>query len=447
MDAVLHKSLNYTDSSMNQGVKAKSYRYKMSPEGGSSYSGSQDIRFKLPSNLFATYADIAHRTYLKFKITPEGSDLKLEKAGIQSVINRFLIQSQSQAIFDCQNWHVLANAMVDLQQDQIYKSNVGALTSGQGCNNYGQVLADGTTYSFTIPLILNPLTQGNNYLPLFAREEIEIILTLNDIASYGHWAAAATSAIIKDVELVSDLIQLSPQSQAEVEAMSGNRFTILTTGINNSNKNLSNGVLSNTSTVDVNVNFLDKIICCWRPATVLNNAGAFTGGGRCNPSLSSVQLSINSMQYPNLPVKGSVGNTSEFLSETLLAMNMLNHTNHPCSLNALGSTDTTVTVAGTATSSPYNFIESAASAPAIKQALATTADGLNTGSFVFGLNLTSLNQDTNELFNGVSTIGSSVQLKTTHSAMANDVVQDVFCFYNQKLELDMNTDKTWLVSM
>jgi len=79
--------------------------------------------------------------------------------------------------------------------------------------------------------------------------------------------------------------------------------------------------------------------------------------------------------------------------------------------------------------------------------VATTATGGNSGSFLFGLNLTSLNQDSNELFNGVSTIGSSVQLKTTHSAMANDVVQDVFCFYNEKLTLDMNYDKAWVVSV
>jgi len=440
MEAVIHNSLNYTDTSMAQAVKAKSYRYKMQPEGPSTYAGNQDIRFRLPANLYATYADFAHRTYLKFKIAPVGGNLTLEKAGVHSIIQRMIIQSQSQVFFDCNNWSVLANAMVDLQQDQLYKANVGTLTVGQACTNFGQLLTADIVYSFCIPLILNPLSQANNYIPLFSREEIEIILTTNDINSFGHWSAEPTSCDIKEVELVSDFIQLSPESQAQVNESVGGVYTILTTGINNSNKTLSNGILSNTSTIDINVNYLDKILCVWRRASVLNAYGAYCGGGRCNPSLTSAQLSINSMNYPSLAVKGTVNNTAEYLSETLLAFNMLNNTNHPCSLNALGADNEQLTVAGTITASPYNFVEGA-------QSVATTATGGNSGSFLFGLNLTSLNQDSNELFNGVSTIGSSVQLKTTHSAMANDVVQDVFCFYNEKLTLDMNYDKAWVVSV
>ena len=116
---------------------------------------------------------------------------------------------------------------------------------------------------------------------------------------------------------------------------------------------------------------------------------------------------------------------------------MLGHNNAPSSLNALGSV-TTVEVGGLPTASPYNFTEG-------DSGLATNAAGSNSGSFCVALNLSSLNEDTDELYNGISSVGASCVLKTQHSAMANDVVQNVYCFYNQKLILDMNQDQTFMV--
>ena len=117
---------------------------------------------------------------------------------------------------------------------------------------------------------------------------------------------------------------------------------------------------------------------------------------------------------------------------------MLGHNNAPCSLNALGSV-TTVETAGRPADSPYNFVEGTSGQ-------ATSADGSDSGSFVVGLNLSALNEDTDALFSGVSTVGASVILKTSHAtALANSVIQDVYCMYNQKMILDMNADQTFMV--
>jgi hypothetical protein len=436
METALHSSLNFSDNAYAGTIKGKVQRTKLYPQA-SSFNPSSDIRIKLPANELASYADIAHRCYLQFTLTPVGNNLVLNREGAVSVFNNCLIQTPSQTICDINDYSNLVATCKDIQSDQLHKGNIGSLQSGETTSNIGVTLTAGTAYTFSVPFCqLSPLATANSYIPLFSREEIEIVLTLGDINSYGRWAGAPTSAVINNVELVLDVIKLDAQSQALVDAACGGVYNINCMGVNSSRKTLANGTTNFETQVDSNVNFLDKILVTFRRSDAQDAQSAYQTA-RVNPSLTSLQFSVNSKNYPSNPVRGAVNQSSEFLSETLNAFNMLGHNNAPSSLNALGSV-TTVEVGGLPTASPYNFIEGDAGA-------ATNAAGSNSGSFCVALNLSSLNEDTDELYNGISTVGASCVLKTQHSAMANDVVQNVYCFYNQKLILDMNQDQTFMV--
>jgi len=435
MDTALHSSLNFSGSNMPSTINGKCVRTKLYPQTSSFNQGS-DIRIKLPANELASYADFAGRAYLQLTISPATGNLTLNREGILGVFQSLLIQTSSQTICDINDFSNLVATLKDLQSDSLHKGNIGALTTGESPSNIGVTLGAGGSFTFSIPIPVNPLSTSNNYIPLFSREEIELVFTLGSVNSYGYWSQAGT-ALITNVEMVLDVIKLDPQSQAMVDTACGGVYNMNCVGVNTSRKTLSAGTSNFETTVDSNVNFLDKILVTYRRASAQDVAGAYQSA-RVNPSLSSLQLSINSKNYPQNAVRGAVGNTSEFLSETLSTFNMLGHNNAPCSLNALGSV-TTVETAGRPADSPYNFTEGTSG-------VATTADGSDSGSFVVGLNLSALNEDTDALFSGVSTVGASVILKSAHAtALANSVIQDVYCMYNQKMILDMNADQTFMV--
>ena len=190
-------------------VQGRVQRTKIYPQT-SSFNPGSDIRLKLPANEVASYADPNHRTYLNFTIRPEGQNLTLERSGVMGLFQNFLIQTPSQEIYDCSDINNLMSAMMDLQCDQLYRGNIASLQQGTTVSNIGQVLAVDTDYNFSIPLPVNPLSMANSYIPLFSREEIELVFTLADINAYGRWAGAPTSCVMTNVELVMDVIKLNP---------------------------------------------------------------------------------------------------------------------------------------------------------------------------------------------------------------------------------------------
>ena len=120
-----------------------------------------------------------------------------------------------------------------------------------------------------------------------------MVFTLGSVNSYGYWSQAGT-AVITNVEMVLDVIKLDPQSQAMVDSACGGVYNMNCVGVNTSRKTLSAGTSNFETTVDSNVNFLDKILVTYRRSSAQDVAGAYQSA-RVNPSLSSLQLSILSL--------------------------------------------------------------------------------------------------------------------------------------------------------
>ena len=180
MDTALHSSLNFSGSNMPSTINGKCVRTKLYPQT-SSFNAGSDIRIKLPANELASYADFAGRAYLQLTISPATGNLTLNREGILGVFQSLLIQTPSQTICDINDFSNLVATLKDLQSDSLHKANIGALTTGESPSNIGVTLAAGGSFTFSIPIPVNPLSTSNNYIPLFSREEIELVLTLGSV--------------------------------------------------------------------------------------------------------------------------------------------------------------------------------------------------------------------------------------------------------------------------
>lgn len=423
MEEVGHNSLDYADV-RNPSLSSKQYRVKIMPENGSSFKGGQVVYLSLPSGLPATYVDFRSNVYLKFTINVAQGSLQLDKAGALSWIRRMAIESTGTLLNDIQGYNVLLSAVNDLQVNPLTKMNQLSITSGNG-QVLGSVLPGVDTYTFCCQLPLNVFSLAQRAIPLFSNDKITLRLTLDDAVKWGKWGGATNpdNASIENIELTCDFVELDTQAQNMINQSVGGVYNIMTTGIQNFQTNI--GV--NTSPTNINrqigisVASLDRMFFIFRDAdnTEYNK---FNLGARVNPKLTSAQLFINNLAIPQRPLRGSLNNNAEFYTETLIAENALHSVDFANSINCIG-TDI-LTNGGTGTSSPYNF-----------ETNKDVNSATTCGSFIVGLNLSTLTHGEPELFGGMNTISSNVQVRL-EVQNAHAVLMDVFSYYTQLITLN-----------
>ena len=423
MEEVGHNSLDYADV-RNPSLSSKQYRVKIMPENGSSFKGGQVVYLSLPSGLPATYVDFRSNVYLKFTINVAEGSLQLDKAGALSWIRRMAIESTGTLLNDIQGYNVLLSAVNDLQVNPLTKMNQLSITSGNG-QVLGSVLPGVDTYTFCCPLPLNVFSLAQRAIPLFSNDKITLRLTLDDAVKWGKWGADTNPALasIENIELTCDFVELDTQAQNMINQSVGGVYNIMTTGIQNFQTNI--GV--NTSPTNINrqigisVASLDRMFFIFRDAdnTEYNK---FNLGARVNPKLTSAQLFINNLAIPQRPLRGSLNNNAEFYTETLIAENALHSVDFANSINCIGTT--ILTNGGTGSSSPYNF-----------ETNKDVNSASTCGSFIVGLNLSTLTHGEPELFGGMNTISSNVQVRL-EVQNAHAVLMDVFSYYTQLITLN-----------
>ena len=398
------------------------------------FKGDSEALIKLPSERYYTFMNGSNMTMLEFDIVITTGSLTMNREGGYGCFEYMNIGSQSEPSYsDTTAYNNLVASMLDLQSSQTYKGNTLALTAGTTCSNFGQVLGVGT-HHFSLTLYNTTLGMSLSMFPLFSRETTQLRCGISNVEAWGIWAGGGSAtATLENIHLKCDLIELDDKSYNDVYEDCGGVFKILTTGVSHSAHQIPVGSLQNTLTIPSQVNYADKILVTWRKSANMSVAGSYNTG-RVQPSLSSIQFKIGSQYFPSTAVTGSTTNSVEFLCETLNAFNMLNNNNHGSSLNAQGN-GLSVATSLTAGASLYNYVGGG------NGVLSTTS--ATSGSFMFGINLSALNNDSLSMFNGVSTIGQVTQLITRHSAVLDILTCDVYVFSSKTLSLDMNTDKVW----
>jgi len=422
MEEVGHSSLDYNDVKQPS-LSSRSYRVKIMPENGSSFKAGQVVYLSLPSGLPATYVDFRSNVYLKFDMTVDET-VVLDKAFALSWIRRLAIESTGTLLNDIQGFNVLLAMSNDLQVNPLTKMNQMAITSGAG-QVIGNVLTAGT-YTFCVPIPLNVFSMAQRAIPLFSNDKLTLRLTVDDTVKWGVWTAVPNenTNVISNLELTCDFNELDSQAQMMIDQAVGGVYNIMTTGIQNFQSTLStvSGPTNINRQIGISVASLDRMFFVFREASNLNSNSKFGIGGRCNPKLTSAQLFINNLAIPQRPLRGSTNNNAEFYTETLIAENALHSIDFTNSINQIGTTF--CQIGGTQANQPYNF-----------EIGKDQDDASSVGSFCFGINLSTLTHGEPDLFGGMNTISSNVQVRL-EVENSEDIIMDIFSYYTQLITLN-----------
>jgi len=446
-------------------VASRSYRTRLPPVNGITFAPGGTIQVDLPANLAGTYIDMS-QCYLKFKVVNSAAqDFNLDRAGAYGFIRRLQISSGAGGqISDLDRFNVLAAAMIDADSSFEWRGSSGKTLVGTETSLRGERFSASTERTYCLPLILNPLSQTTPHrmIPLFSLASLSLRFTMADVAE-AVVAAGAPGITFEDVELVSMLTELSPGAQAMVDSATGGRYDILATSWAYSGGNLAAGVTSSTTNLGFSYSSLERVVFALRPQ-VSQVQSRFSLGNRAVESLSEYNLLINSQQYPAQPVRRE-NSGAEALGELLIADHALMDFAKGTAFTN-GFTDSGLALAGAGSGYslfaninprealiPNDPFNPSAAATGQNPGGVTTAGVVtesNIGTFLASIELESAisNGKSSHIYSGVSTLASTVQLVTKHSAAVTSACTiDAFSNYTILMSLNMRGTAVYSVSV
>ena len=441
---VFSESLDF-NSIKRRAVAARSYRVKLPPSNSTSFTPEQTINFDLPSNIAGTYTNMS-QCYLKFKLTNGVAASILDRGGAYSFIKRFQISTAGAQIFDCNNWNVLATALLDSDSTAEYKATTGRILLGtRGDKLAGESLNIGEERIFCLPLICNPLSNmtPHRLLPLFGLSPIQIRLTLDSVASSVSSAGVPTLAF-SDVELVMYNTELAPSAQAKIDQMTGGMYNMLAVSWMNSSASVAAGVTVNTSNLGFSMSSLERVVAVHRPQATINAQAAFSIGNRSRSNLLEYNYLINNEQYPARPV---LANQAEAYAEFLIGDHSLSNFNKGNALmsgfvwsaqNASGAGFIGGNIPEATLSNPYALEDPAGTIPGNSAGANANVGSSNIGTYLTAVELESGISDgkSSQIYSGISTTGSTVQFLGKYSAAVASQI-DFYAQYTVLLSLNM----------
>ena len=448
----MSESLNYP-MQKRRAVASRSYRVKVSPNNGQTFTDGQTVNIDMPSNLAGTYCNW-NQCYLKFKATPSGA-ATLDRCGAAGLIQRIQCMTAGAQIFDLPNWNVLMTILMDGDSSPAYKAGVGNVLLGtNGGSQVGASVAN-TARTYCVPFVLHPfgMSTPHRLMPLFSSAPVQFKITLESAAT-ALVAAAGRTISFTEVELVCVFTELSPGAQAQVDQMSGGVYNILASSYQNVGTSSSAQTSAHTLTANLglSVSSLERIIVCHRPSAGLSSQANFSLGNRSKNNLEQYSIFINGEQYPARPVivadKGA-----EALAEYLLSDHSLVNFDKQSSFN--------IAVSGGAANLKSNGLDGQSvngvlepyieEVPAGDEAGTTATAASNIGSFITAVELeTGLSDGRSQrLYSGVSTISSTVNYRGVYAANAAAVAFQVDFFAQFTILLSLNSRGTnvWSVSV
>lgn len=452
-------------------ASARSFRTKLAPSNGSIFSPGSTINLDLPGNLPGQYYNF-NQMYLKFKMNLVGAatTLQLDRAGAASCIKRVQIMTAGAQIYDLNNWNVLATALLDTDSSADYLATSGNIMMGtQGDQLQGVLLnatTGGSSYTFVVPMMLNPLsmTTPHRMIPAFGLSPIQFKITLESSTGIGKATAASNYVLTySEVELVSLMCELSPGAQQKIDQLTKGQYNILCNSYINSQGNIAANVTQATVNLGVSVSSLERIIVVHRPDATVSAFGSFNLGNRTTSGIQEFQFLINSENYPARPI--ICNNTPESYAELLIASHSLTDFKLGNNLNNGAAAYNT---AANATSFCYSALSGVAPG-LVKSDCFYLLDGAGTsagtivddgaavgpstasniGTFICSCEFENAVSDgrSSHIYSGVSTISSNVQYKGTYSNAHAAATIDFFSQFTVMLSLNMRGSGVWGVSV
>ena len=444
-------------------VASRSFRVKITPSNGSTFVGGNTIHLDLPANLAGQYYN-PNQMYLKFKISNTVAAVRFDRAGAAGCIKRIQIQTAGAQLYDCNNWNVLATALMDTDCSADWKASSGSILMGtQGDQLQGEALGADTERTFCVPMMLTPLsmTTPSRLFPAFSLSSLSFRITLENDSIVGNTPGAPVFAY-SDVEMVCLMTELSPGAQAQIDSMTGGQYNILANSYINSQATLSAGVTSLTANLGISVSSLERIIVVHRPSATATAAGAFSLGNRTTSGLSEFQFLINSENYPQRPILVDARGAESYAELLIADHALVNFRQGNCLLNGFAASAATavggVVPVGTGALSGnapdvtknacFNQLDGAGTT-AGTAALAGVAAASNVGTFLCACEFESGLSDgkSSHIYSGISTIASVVQFKGTYSGAQAAANVDFYAQHTIMISLDMRGSGVYAVSV
>jgi hypothetical protein len=442
----LAESLNYPDMK-RRSVASRSYRTKISPNNGQTFTAGQVINIDMPSNLAGTYVNW-NQCYLKFKLTTTGVG-RLDRAGAASLINRVSCYTSGAQIFDLPNWNVLMTILMDTDSSPAYKSGIGNVLMGtHGGYQAGEELVAANPRTFCVPFVLHPFAMSTPHrlMPCSSSSPVQFKISLESIALATK--GTITALDYTEVELVCIMTELSPGAQAQVDQMSGGMYNILASSYQNVGTTMSAGSTAVTANLGISVSSLERVIVCQRPTSSLIST-AYSLGNRSKNFLQQYSLFINGEQFPALAIvvenKGA-----EALAEYLLSDHSLVNFDKQSSFN--------LAVYGITVDTKSNGLDGQSVNGIIEPYILDTAAGTeagntsnlssNIGSFITAVELEGISDGKSQkIYSGVSTVSSTVNYRGVYGAGSLAAQIDFFCQFTVLLSLNSRGTNVWSVSV
>jgi hypothetical protein len=445
-------------------VASRSFRTKITPSNGSTFVGGNTIHLDLPGNLAGQYYN-PNQMYLKFKIQNSVAAVQLDRAGAAGCIKRVQIQTAGAQLYDCNNWNVLATALMDTDCSADWKASSGSVLMGTlGDQLQGETIGSADARTFCVPMMLNPLsmTTPHRLIPAFSLSALQFRITLENDGIVGYTAGAPVFTY-SEVEMVCLMTELSPGAQAQIDSMTGGQYNILANSYLNSQATLSAGVTSLTANLGISVSSLERIVVVHRPSATATASDAYSLGNRTTSGLSEFQFLISSESYPQRPILVD-GKGAESYAELLIADHALvDFRKGNCILNSFAKASGAVApvlvhpvgtgaLGGNCPDVPkndcFNLLDGAGDT-AGEVAVNTAAVDSNIGTFLCACEFESGLSDgkSSHIYSGISTIASVVQFKGTYSGAQAAANVDFFAQHTIMISLDMRGSGVYAVSV
>jgi len=167
-------------------VASRSYRTKISPNNGQTFTSGQVVNIDMPSNLAGTYVNW-NQCYLKFKVTSTEA-CRLDRCGAAGLISRVSCFTSGAQIFDLPNWNVLMTILMDTDSSPAYKAGIGNVLMGtHGGYQAGEELAAAATRTFCVPFALHAFAMSTPHfalMPCFSQAPVQFKISLESIVKF-----------------------------------------------------------------------------------------------------------------------------------------------------------------------------------------------------------------------------------------------------------------------
>ena len=441
-------------------VSARSFRTVINSSNSTSFKPGQTMEFDLPGNRSRQYYDMG-RTYLSFKLTNAGGACKLDSAGAMAFIKQFVIETPSATLFNCNQWGVLASALLDQDSSAEWRGSQGNVMMGMyGDAQRGETIGAAavgppvipTTRSFAVPLALNSLamTSPKRLIPAFSLAPIQIKLTLDSQVNCANQvAAAAGDFTLSEVQLITYVTELSGGAQSHLDKATGGVYNMLCSTYNHTSATLGSGYTSIAPTLGFSSSALERIICIHRSQASNNVAPAYSIGSRATAGLTEYGYTINGEQVPQKFIKVD-SRGAQAMAELLIGDHSLQNYSKGCGIqNGFAAVSNAATGGGMSMLSgvdpgavkadPWAYANpTGASAGSVSGAGVATASSC--GKFIATVELESSVSDgkSSHIYSGISTLGGIVQFNGTYSGTAQVFDLDFFAQSTVVIGLDMS---------